>query len=219
MVLVLLLCTILIIAISLFFLIIFSTLKIEIKNFKISNLTTNKEKSTCTNSNKYSKYKVSIGLETLNKIKYFSLNLNSRKIKKITLKMHLDKTKIKELEREISISDIKEVINIRPKISYMDLKLKLGIDDVLLTTYSVPIISTLISILLPYTVEKKDVNNIKYEIKPIYNNGNIYDLQLNIGVKIKVIRILNAVYRIYKNKKNKSKKKMYKLSKIGTYYQ
>ena len=219
MVLVLLFCTILIIVISLFFLIIFSMLKIEIKNFKISNLTTNKEKFTCANPNKYSKYEISIGLEILNKIKYFSLNLNSRKIKKITLKMHLDKTKIKELEREISISDIKEVMNIRPKISYMDLKLKLGIDDVLLTTYSVPIISTLISILLPYTVENKDVNNIKYEVKPIYNNGNIYDLQLNIGVKIKVIRILNAVYRIYKNKKNKSKKKMYKLSKIGTYYQ
>ena len=164
MVLVLLFCTILIIAISLFFLIIFSTLKIEIKNFKTSNLTTNKEKSTFTNSKKYSKYEVNTALEILNKLKYFSLNLNSRKIKKITLKMHLDKTKIKELEREISISDIKEVMNIKPKISYMDLKLKLGIDDVLLTTYSVPIISTLISILLPYTVENKDVNNIKYEL-------------------------------------------------------
>ena len=219
MVLVLLFCTILIIAISLFFLIIFSTLKIEIKNFKTSNLTTNKEKSTFTNSKKYSKYEVNIALEILNKLKYFSLNLNSRKIKKITLKMHLDKTKIKELEREISISDIKEVMNIKPKISYLDLKLKLGIDDVLLTTYSVPIISTVISILLPYTVEKEDVNNIKYEVKPIYNNGNVYDMKLNIGVKIKVIKILNAVYRIYKNKKNKSKKKMYKLSKIGTYYQ
>lgn len=219
MVLVLLFCTILIIAISLFFLIIFSTLKIEIKNFKTSNLTTNKEKSTFTNSKKYSKYEVNIALEILNKLKYFSLNLNSRKIKKITLKMHLDKTKIKELEREISISDIKEVMNIRPKISYMDLKLKLGIDDVLLTTYSVPIISTLISILLPYTVEKKDVNNIKYEVKPIYNNGNVYDMKLNIGVKIKVIKILNAVYKIYKSKKDKNKKKMYKLSKIGTYYQ
>lgn len=219
MVLVLLFCTILIIAISLFFLIIFSTLKIEIKNFKTSNLTTNKEKSTFTNSKKYSKYEVNIALEILNKLKYFSLNLNSRKIKKITLKMHLDKTKIKELEREISISDIKEVMNIRPKISYMDLKLKLGIDDVLLTTYSVPIISTLISILLPYTVENKDVNNIKYEVKPIYNNGNVYDMKLNIGVKIKVIKILNAVYKIYKSKKDKNKKKMYKLSKIGTYYQ
>lgn len=219
MVLVLLFCTILIIVISLFFLIIFSTLKIEIKNFKISNITTNREKTTCTNSKKYSKYEVNIALEILNKLKYFSLNLNSRKIKKITLKMHLDKTKIKELEREISISDIKEVMNIKPKISYMDLKLKLGIDDVLLTTYSVPIISTLISILLPYTVEKEDVNNIKYEVKPIYNNGNVYEMQLSTGIKIKVIKILNAVYKIYKSKKDKNKKKMYKLSKIGTYYQ
>lgn len=219
MVLVLLFCTILIIVISLFFLIIFSTLKIEIKNFKISNLTKNKERVTCTSLDKYSKYEVNIALEILNKLKYFSLNLNSRKIKKITLKMHLDKTKIKELERKISISDIKEVMNIKPKISYMDLKLKLGIDDVLLTTYSVPIISTLISILLPYTVEKRDLNNIKYEVKPIYNNGNVYEMQLSTGIKIKVIKILNAVYKIYKSKKDKNKKKMYKLSKIGTYYQ
>lgn len=201
MVLVLLFCTILIIVISFFFLIIFSTLKIEIKNFKVSNLYTNKENTISTNLNEPFKYEIDIALEILNKLKYFSLNLNDKKIKKITLKMHLDKTKIQELERKISISDIKELIKIKPKISYMNLKLKLGIDDVLLTTYSVPIISTVISILLPYIVEQKNVNNIRYEISPIYNRGNVYELNLSIGVKIKIIKILNAVYRIYKNKK------------------
>lgn len=201
MVLVLLFCTILIIVISFFFLIIFSTLKIEIKNFKVSNLYTNKENTISTNLNEPFKYEIDIALEILNKLKYFSLNLNDKKIKRITLKMHLDKTKIQELERKISISDIKELIKIKPKISYMNLKLKLGIDDVLLTTYSVPIISTVISILLPYIVEQKNVNNIRYEISPIYNRGNVYELNLSIGVKIKIIKILNAVYRIYKNKK------------------
>ena len=206
MVLVLLFCTVLIIVISLFFVIIFSTLKIEVKNFKISNLEKSKENAFI--------YEVTISLEILNKLKYFSLNLNAKKIRKITLKMHLDKTKLKELEREISLSDIKEIANIKPKISYMDLQLKLGIEDILATTYAVPIISTLISILLPLLVEKENLRNIKYEIKPMYNMGNIYDINLDIGIKVKILKVLNTAYRIYK-----SRKKMYKLSKIGTYYQ
>lgn len=206
MVLVLLFCTVLIIVISLFFVIIFSTLKIEIKNFKISNLEKSKENTFI--------YEIIISLEILNKLKYFSLNLNAKKIRKITLKMHLDKTKLKELEREISLSDIKEITNIKPKISYMDLQLKLGIEDILATTYAVPIISTLISILLPLLVEKENLRNIKYEIKPMYNMGNIYDINLDIGIKVKILKVLNTAYRIYK-----SRKKMYKLSKIGTYYQ
>ena len=206
MVLVLLFCTVLIIVISLFFVIIFSTLKIEIKNFKISNLEKSKENTFI--------YEIIISLEILNKLKYFSLNLNAKKIRKITLKMHLDKTKLKELEREISLSDIKEITNIKPKISYMDLQLKLGIEDILATTYAVPIISTLISILLPLLVEKENLKNIKYEIKPMYNMGNMYDINLDIGIKVKILKVLNTAYRIYK-----SRKKMYKLSKIGTYYQ
>lgn len=206
MVLVLLFCTVLIIVISLFFVIIFSTLKIEVKNFKISNLEKSKENAFI--------YEVTISLEILNKLKYFSLNLNAKKIRKITLKMHLDKTKLKELEREISLSDIKEIANIKPKISYMDLQLKLGIEDILATTYAVPIISTLISILLPLLVEKENLKNIKYEIKPMYNMGNMYDINLDIGIKVKILKVLNTAYRIYK-----SRKKMYKLSKIGTYYQ
>ncbi len=206
MVLVLLFCTVLIIVISLFFVIIFSTLKIEVKNFKISNLEKSKENAFI--------YEVTISLEILNKLKYFSLNLNAKKIRKITLKMHLDKTKLKELEREISLSDIKEIANIKPKISYMNLQLKLGIEDILATTYAVPIISTLISILLPLLVEKENLKNIKYEIKPMYNMGNMYDINLDIGIKVKILKVLNTAYRIYK-----SRKKMYKLSKIGTYYQ
>ena len=206
MVLVLLFCTVLIIVISLFFVIIFFFFFIEVKNFKISNLEKSKENAFI--------YEVTISLEILNKLKYFSLNLNAKKIRKITLKMHLDKTKLKELEREISLSDIKEIANIKPKISYMNLQLKLGIEDILATTYAVPIISTLISILLPLLVVKENLKNIKYEIKPMYNMGNMYDINLDIGIKVKILKVLNTAYRIYK-----SRKKMYKLSKIGTYYQ
>ena len=89
----------------------------------------------------------------------------------------------------------------------MDLKLKVGIDDVLLTTYAVPLICTVISALLPLAVEKKNHGKIKYEVKPIYNSGNVYDLKFNIGIKIKVMKLLNVVYTIYKNKKKSNYRK------------
>ena len=208
MVLVFIFCTIIIITIIAFFLIIFSTLKIDIKNYEISNIYANLNdsireiKDTCNNNEKNgATYKLYISLNVLDRIKIFKLKLNNEKIKKIMLKIPLDETKIKELEREIGINDIKEIMNIKPQISYMDLNIKIGIDDILLTTYIVPIICTVISMILPLVIEKNKANEIKYIVTPKYNEGNVYDIKFNIGIKIKIIKVLNALYTIYKNKK------------------
>ena len=217
MVLVLLFCILLIVITIIFFLIILSTLKIEVKNYEVSNMfsklnsSENNEstsKNLCKSDNKINaKHKIKVSLNVLDKLKIWQLKLNSEKIKKITLKMHLDRIDIKKLEKEIRIDDIKEIIQIKPKISYMDLSIKVGIDDVLLTTYAVPVLCTLISILLPLVVEKNSHKKIKYDIKPIYNNGNMYDVKFDIGIKIKVLKLLNAMYIIYKNRKKSNHKK------------
>lgn len=213
MVLVLISCTIIIITIIAFFLIIFSTLKIDIKNYEISNIYASlnnsiiETKDTCNNNEKnMAKYKLDISLNILNKIKILKLKLNNEKIKKMILKMHLDKTKIKELEREIGINDIKEITKIKPQISYMDLNIKIGVDDVLLTTYIVPIICTAISMLLPLVIEKNKANQIKYIVTPMYNKGNAYYIKFDAGIKIKVMQVLKFIYKIYKNRRiNNSK--------------
>ncbi len=224
MVLVLLFCTILIVITIIFFLVILSTLKIEVKNYEVSNMYSNQNnseknlnanKNTCKNNKINAKYKIKVSLNVLDKLRILQLKLNSEKIKKITLKMHLDRIDIKKLEKEIRIDDIKEIMQVKPKISYLDLSVKVGIDDVLLTTYAVPLICTAISALLPLAVEKKNYNKIKYVVKPIYNNGNVYDLKFNIGIKIKVIKFLNAVYRIYKNKKTSHSKNVTPKSKVN----
>ena len=221
MVLVLFFCTLLIFITIFFFLIIFSTLKIDLENFQASNLYANIKdlknfldvnKNQCKNKKIINdKYKAKISINLLGKFKIFQVKLNSEKIKKIKIKMHLDRIDIKELEKNIGLADIKEIMQVNPKISYMDLNIKVGIDDVVLTTYIVPIISTIISILLPLLIEKDRHNNIKYLVEPIYNKRNVYDVSLNIGIKIKVIKLLNVIYAIYKNKKiSKSKNIIYK---------
>ena len=217
MVLVLLFCTIFIVITIIFFLVILSTLKIEVKNYEVSNMYSKQNssennasasKNICKGDNKINaKYKIKVSLNVLDKLRILQLKLNSEKIKKITLKMHLDRIDIKKLEKEIRIDDIKEIIQIKPKISYMDLSIKVGIDDVLLTTYAVPVLCTLISILLPMVVEKNSHKKIKYDIKPIYNNGNMYDVKFDIGIKIRVLKLLNAMYIIYKNRKKSNHKK------------
>lgn len=202
MVLVFLICIILIIITIIFFLIILSTLKIEIKDAEVSNIN-DKNKQNTTKSKIGKKYKIKISLLFLNKIKYISINLNYKKIQELKSKINFSKINIKKIEKEFEWSDCKEIIEIKPNISYMNLNIKLGIDDVLFTTYLIPIISTIISIFLPLVVEKNSINKVNYIIKPIYNNGNIYDVKINIGLKIKIIKVLNAVYKIYKKRKIK----------------
>ena len=217
MVLVLIFCTITIIITIAFFLIILSTLRIDIKKYEISNIYVNSNesikeiKNTCSSyEKKNAKYKLNLSLNVLDKIKILKLKLNNEKIKKIVLKMHLDKTKIKELEREIEINDIKEIMNIKPQISYMDLNIKIGIDDVLLTTYVIPIICTAISMLLPLVIEKSKAEKIKYIVTPMYNKGNVYDIKFNAGIKIKVIQVLKFIYKIYKNRRINNSKEIIK---------
>lgn len=208
MVLVLLFCTVLIIVTLFLFLIILSTLSIEIKNYMISNFNRDTLNNNCKNKDDIkSEYKINISLKLLDKFKFLNLKLNEEKIKKISFKMHLDNIDIKKIEKEIGISDMKEIIQIKPKISYLDLKMKIGTDDVLITSYLVPIICIVLSLLLPILVEKDNLNKISYSVNPIYNRGNVYDIRLETEIKIKMIRSLNAIYRIYKQRGNKRKEK------------
>ena len=150
MVLVLFLCAILFVVILLIILTILSTVKIKINNLEAMN-----QKEFAHN------YKVEIALELFGKIKWLKFKLNENKLKKLSTKMHLERIDIKQLEKDLKLADIKEILGIRPKISYMNLALKVGVDDVLLTTYLVPIISTFLAILLPYAVESENIKNIK----------------------------------------------------------
>lgn len=206
MILVLFLCAIAIFSLLVFFIFIFSTLKIEAKNLEISNI---KEVSEYKNNIKIgekvknkvkSNYSIILSLNLINKFKILQIKLNNTKIKNISLKMHLDRINIKEIEKKMTLQDIDSIKKIKPQISYLNLCVKIGVEDILLTTYAIPLVSTAISIFLPFVVEKNDKDRIKYVVNPIYNRGNVYDIKLNIDIKIKILRLLNACFSILKRK-------------------
>ena len=198
MILVLFLCAILIILILIIFAIIFSTIRIKIRKLEFTNIHENKMN-----------YKIKVSMYFFNKLKWLSLNLDNKKMKKMFTKMHLEKIDIEKIERDLQLSDIKAILGIAPKISYLDLNIKLGLENILLTTYVIPFLCTIISMILPKITEKKDFNNVKYKVGPIYKEENLYDIQASSNIEIKVINILNSGYQIFKNRKN-LKQKSYK---------
>ncbi len=177
-------------------LVVFSNIQIEIENFEISN-----SKNEFINN----KYEVIISLLFLNKVKWISIHLNRLRLRKIYTKMHLERIDIKKLEQDFSFSNLKEIIKIKPNIKKLNLKIDIGLENIILTTYLIPLICTILSIILSKNVNIKDIDEIEYLVKPIYNNGNKYHIKLSSILSFRISSILKVVFRIYK--KNKFKKK------------
>lgn len=197
MVLVLLLCAILIISMVLVISITISTIKISIRNLELTNIDKDKLK-----------YSLEISLILFKKIRWFSINLDETKIKRIMKKINLQNIAIKELEKDLSIQNLKEITKIRPQITFLKLQLNVGVGDVIITSYITSLICTIISILLTLTVEGKNLRNVSYKINPLYNNGNIYDIKLSSNIEIKIINLLNSLYKTFKSKRNTEKNKV-----------
>ena len=200
MILVLFLCCIIIIIMLFIIITIISTIHIQINNLEFSNI----------RKLKNNKYKIVFSMIILKKVKWLLIKIDKRKLERIINKIHLEKINIKKLEREFNIKDIKELSKIEPKIRYLNMDAKLGLDDVILTSYLIPIISIIFAIIMPYVVQRKDVKNIKYNLKPLYNMKNVYDIKLDICIEIKVMDILNVFYNIYKSKNKKECKNIIK---------
>lgn len=194
MILVLFLCVIIMLAMLLIIFTLLSTIKIDIKNFETANI-----KHIAPN------YEVVVSLNIFNKVKWINFRLNDKKMRKLFTKMHLEKFDIKKLEKDLQLSDIQEILKIKPKISSLNLKIKIGIEDIIVTSYIVPIICTIISLILPHITEKKNMGNIKYKVEPAYNQ-NAYHIKLDTTLEIKLINVLNSTYRIYKSRKSSSGK-------------
>lgn len=198
MVLVLFLSIILFLLILLIVFTLISTIEIKVKEIEFSNI----KKIT-------PRYVINISAKLLNKFKWIEIDFDNGKIKKITKKIHLEKIDIQKLERNLKISDIKEIINIKPKISSLHLIVNVGLEDVILTTYLVTGISTIIAIILPYITKKNSENNLNYKVLPVYNNQNVYYLKIDTVLEIKVMNVLSSLFKIYKdNKYNEKVKKV-----------
>lgn len=186
MVLVLFFLVILVLLISVIILIIVSTLHIQIKNLSVSNM---KPKNKA-------KYAIIISLYLGNKIKWIWFNLNDKRMKKMYSKIQLEKLDFQKLKKDFKMKDLKQLPKLKPKISYLNLDANLGVIDPTATSFLVAIIATIISLLLPYLATDLKEKNYIYNIKPLYYNQNLYKVNVDCIIEIKMVHIINVIYYI-----------------------
>ena len=192
----------------LFILLVFSTVRIEVRKFKADNYV-KKEKIV-------KEYIFFIHLYLFNKIKWFSLKIDAKrsaKFKSGTLLKMIDKKlgirrgeEIKKIERWI-IQNRKDIFNrkrlkdlrdLKLFISKINLDLGIGTENVIVTAFTTAFISSAISILLGQNVKKSNVKNCHYIITPLYLNKNVFKVDAHCIIEVKMVHIMSLMYVLIK---------------------
>ena len=194
MILVLIFLGILVLLVTIITLIIASTLHIQIKNLSVSNM---EPKNT-------NEYEIIFSLYLGNKIKWIWFRLNDKKVRKMYSKMQLEKLDFKKFRKDFKVKDLKELPKLQPKISYLNLDANLGVISPVTTSFLVATISSIISIALPYLATSLKKERYIYNIKPLYYNKNLYKINLNCIIEIKMVHIINIIFILIKKGRKKN---------------
>lgn len=219
MVLVFILCIIVILITLLICMIILSTIKIEFRHFKASNMREdarkilqnadldskiNEKAKTEANSKISKDYQLKISFNLFGKLKWIGICLNNKKIEKISNKMKWQSIDLEKMEQNFEPEDLKQVKKLQPELSYFYLESKIGVEDVIATSFLVTIISSIISILLPHMVKKYEKDKYHYKIVPLYINKNVYEIKFDCIIEMKMVHIINILYYFLKKRRGEN---------------
>ena len=181
---------IIIISLLVFFILVFSNVKIKIDDLDIYNLKLNKN------------YKLFIQLYFLNKIKLLSIKIDNKRINKIKLNEKFKNMKNFNYNLNIDKTQIFRCLKIiRPKIEKLNLEIDIGTEEAYVTSYLVALTAGIISTVLPYFAENS--KTIKYLIVPLYNK-NILNINLTSIINLKIVHIIYIMYILVKKGSNKN---------------
>lgn len=166
-------------------------IKLEIENLKIL-LPKNQNKITNKNN------KVSLKIYVLKKIKIAEINL-----KKIDLKSDKVKKRIKKQfdGKKLNLDTIKLLNKVNYIIEKLNLKVYIGTEDPSITAIVVGVGYTIVSNFIGgKTISNK---NIDYKIFPIYQNKNIFKLELDSIITFKMKNIIDIIKLLKKGRVDK----------------
>lgn len=172
-----------------------SNLKINIEKLEISN--------EIPNTPIIKEVEVSLEIYILNKIRIFKKHINKAKVQNMKNSKRMSKIKNKIL-KENNVKGKKQRIKfdfdivkqLKLKLNNIDLKLELGTEDVVLTSFIICIIAIIISMLLSKIIKRYDEEKYKYKITPNYNNKNSIKFSLNSIIDIKLVNIISILFKI-----------------------
>lgn len=161
-----------------------STIRIEIQDFKVEINTQNDKVKFKLSKN----YKIKIMLKFLKLIPIFYYKIDYKKINKI-----IDKMKRNNNTRTFKIlSKLDYIKNLHIKLLDFNFKIIFGTENAEITALSVPIIYTIIAFILNNFIQ---IYNKKPNIKinPIYNNQNFIYIEFSSIFSIKMIHIISTI--------------------------
>ncbi len=191
-----------------FILLLILSMKIQIKieNFKYQSELTKE------NTHIAPGYRMIIYLYVLNKIPIVRLKLTPSKFFKINQKTHIKEKMMEQMKMPNMVrltekydikKDLKEIAKyMKLETHELELKIELGTENVILTSFLIPVVSTVIAIVIAKT--KYQMNQQNFKVTPIYESKNIIHLQVDGTFELKIIHILTTFWMI-KQKRNAGK--------------
>lgn len=165
---------------------IFSKIQVEIENFRL-NLPKNKNKIL----NDTFLFKIKLVIFGI--LPIINLKINREKLKKLenNLKDKKIKLDINKIGKQITKENINDAKKLQMHIEKIKLKINFGTENTILTSFMVPIISTIWSIVLTKKRVKEEKQRL--EINPIYNKGNLVNIVFEGIFEIKMIHIIKVI--------------------------
>ena len=169
----------------LIFLIIFSSVKINIKEITAQNVRTQKLEYD---------FNIKIGLYLFNKLPIATISINKEKTKSIK--------KFKKIGNKQNLDILKYLKKLRIKIDSLKLDLCLGTEDAMHTSLLVAILGVAISTFLPKVSDLKSYRKINYKICPLYTGDNAFELKLSSIICVKMVHIISIIYIIWRKRRD-----------------
>ena len=179
-----------------------STIQIKVINLILEN---KKERDVKRINNSY---KIKIGIYFFNKIPILWINLNSKKIKKISSSKSLPKVDFQKLKNKENINKkiLALIKNIQIKVKNIKLDVNIGTIDAVLTSYLVAVIASIIGIVLPHITEKNNINTCYFIVNPKYQNKNEYNIKFEGIIYIKIVHIIFSMLNFVRKGSNENER-------------
>lgn len=140
-------------------------------------------------------FKVKVSFLWFGIIKIFNIELNQNGIKifnkHIKYKKLINEEKLEKIKRDFKF-DIKNIEKLNPKVELIRFNLKLGTEDIFITTFLVTIISVFITELFRRKLKMINLKKAYYKILPEFNKNEIF-YEGKTLVSIKTMNIFKSL--------------------------
>jgi len=86
------------------------------------------------------------------------------------------------------------------EINKFNLRIKIAVIDVMITSFVVAIISSFVSIILAKGIKDYESKKINFKIAPIYKENIQINISLNCIFNVQMVHIINILYMLFKKR-------------------